>query len=376
MPKNDVSTTPPKRKRGRPKGSKNRKILLPDPDENPYVEPIDWSDGSLRAPNGLPGSGPADFLQELVPILAAQEMNKYKTPDPDEEAVRDLIRETMTHISSNHRTSARLENLRPYSSRPDPIQCDACKGEGMTVCSFCAGEGFCDFGEGAHLFHERFDKDEMILPKHVMGNMYHCPYCGGLQQERCVKCLGVGVLQDENAERLAGAARKPIKDDMWRALDMDEILDEDPDRIEVGLDGLVIMRAKTRKRSGKKASVLKDSRSGAAAKDGMTADAVGDSEADQPVVEKPKRGRPRKKRAIPNLELINTDGEVGDDGVEATIKRGKVRATSKRVNGPSTDFLNITDYQLGRKLQKQKIIPANVEVDGVDENISVDSSSE
>lgn len=270
----------------------------------------------------------------------------------------------MDRVSSNHRSSGRLDNLRPFSSRPEPMTCDACDGLGMTSCDYCQGEGFVDFGEKAHRFYEEFKDEQMVLPKHVMGNTYHCPFCGGLQKERCVKCLGIGELVDTEAERVPGAAASAFKDDMWREFDLDDMLkaEGDPD-VQMGQDGLMIVRAKSKKGRPRKSQKQANIKTSAAPppddKPGKKAgvEEGGRTEGKVKAVVKRRRGRPRKKKV--SDALGDADAPSQDDDASQQVKGKNVRIATKRVVGPSTDFLNITDYQVGRKLREQGIIPSS-----------------
>lgn len=236
----------PKRKRGRPKGSKNKRSKL-----NSGVGSDASGVARATAPNGLPGQGPADLLPELLPLLAKDEVRAMEDEREDERAARAHIRDLMADLSARNRMSSRWDNLRPFALQADAVVCDACDGEGMTKCSYCHGEGFVDFGPDNRKFFVDFPDGDMVLPKCVTGTIFHCPLCGGFTQERCVKCLGVGELRDASSERRSGAARKMRDDKMWHVFSEEDMLAQYGDRVEIGLDGLTIVRAKKQNRPGR-----------------------------------------------------------------------------------------------------------------------------
>lgn len=86
-----------------------------------------------------------------------------------------------------------LENLRPYVAAAAAVRaCTPCDGTGMAVCSYCKGAGFVRLGgrPGARVFSITHNQSMAVLPTHVMGDTFHCPLCGGLRRERCVRCAG------------------------------------------------------------------------------------------------------------------------------------------------------------------------------------------
>lgn len=415
---NDQPQLPPKRKRGRPRGSKNRKFG--NEATRSGVTP-------LRAPNGLPGSGPEDLLPELLPLLAQQEMEEMEEESANEISVRSHLEDLMAEFSSKNQKSDRLQNLRPYALRTDAVICDACNGEGMTTCSYCKGEGFVDFGEDNKRFHDDFPDGDMVLPKRVMENIYHCPMCGGLQKERCIKCLGVGELEDTETKKPKGASSSPLKDKFWERMDFEAIMAEASDRVEVGVDGLMIMRAPARKgRSGRprkqKAADSEENNGTEHADESskQTQDMVteqmdvslkkkrgrprktkigdasvaptneinselGDTEiqtdtsasslVERETLSKKKRGRPRKAESpepdfdlVPNFSSIEReDAQLESPRIgrgrqpKSSLNKSKSsvaqrttgsRFAKKEDEQPSTDFVNTTDYQVGRQLRK------------------------
>lgn len=362
-----------KRKRGRPKGSKNRskgeKIKSSakktwtsekrwsggDSDENDF-ESVDDDDSeyTMRAPNGL-NSGPRDFLQELLPMMAQQEMRELQDESEDDKALRGLLSDAMTEMMQRGSESRRLDNLRPFKNRAKPVACDACNSTGMVTCSYCKGEGMVDFGEDAHKFYKEFRGTRMQLTKKVMGNVYLCPYCGGLMEERCEKCLGLGDLVDEDQEREPYAAREDYRTNVWSQLNIEKILSEREGEIEYGKDGIIVVRAKTRKGKG-----------GRKPKKGQKeydAEELGDASLEMEGVQeapKKKRGRPRKQKAEADDGGQETsDGTMANDSKPVvTTRDSKVRAVKEQKQGPSTDFVNTTDYRVGRRLRRRKTILA------------------
>lgn len=338
---------------------------------------FDARDVDMRAPNGLPGNGePDDFLPELVSVFAKMEAEKKRKKSPREKHVRALLRVCSEQFSSTHRASGRLENLKPYTQRKlDEHICEKCEGKGMTKCDYCKGMGFVDLGEGGKDFEYKFKNVEFfVMPTHVMGNIYHCPLCGGLQKERCDACEGTGEITNPSGKRSAGASRKRNVERAWETFDVDEFVEEEKERVEVGVNGTIILRAKKRGPRKKKAGGTKAE---AKARAVALADAQAAADAARqtgPV--KRKRGRPRKTvvesadtsseavdyaknvRYAPDLSKLG--GRRKDDGVmgkgrangrangRALVPRQRI---DRRTGQRSTDFVNTTDYQVGRGLR-------------------------
>lgn len=427
LPYQIEGTEKPKPKRGRPKGSKNKPKL---------------SKGYNRmvAPNGLPTTGNEDLLQELLPLLAKEELKELAGESEHDIRVRTHLRNLMTQISSRHRLSAvNLKNLKPFKiASESKVLCDACHGTGMVKCEYCEGEGFVDFGEGCKKFYEDFEEGEMVLPDRVdiIGNVHHCPLCGGWTKERCVKCTGFGHLnenlsivngemdkkltldldldslitfdvhvddddddsdsdevgvnglgeenegdetvdspiveRDEGKPRRKGAARegKGLPDDggMWLALDMDKVMkkfgEQDVEyenngsgkgRIQVGKDGLVILRAKQRKKgAGRKPKIENVEKK--KAKETKAKTSIDESSVS---VVKRKRGRPRKSSVPADddwpMATMGTDimAANGDELKKVKAERKGMETVDESNNEPSTDFVNTTDYQVSRELRKR-----------------------
>lgn len=304
-----------------------------------------------RAPNGIPGGQP-DLLSELLPLLAKDEQEERRNRNEKEEDVRNRVNACCDQLSSMHRSTARLDNLRPFRLREEARdECDACSGTGMTACEYCNGEGFVDLGENAEKFDGNFKGNELSMPKHVTGNIYHCPLCGGLQEERCVKCFGLGVDPQRN-QRQEGEAEEDMNERAWQEFDFEELLKQEGDRIEVGLDGTIILRAKKPKRTGRKP------RKGVASNE-KTAVAKLDEEGSKlkkQASAKRKRGRPPKspKRNV-NLDY---NPETGDEESSAETPpssqtQPRLLVPRGRTVGKSTDFVNTTDYKVGRQLRTE-----------------------
>lgn len=374
-----------KRKRGRPKGSKNKKkVEKPEPtkennsshssiydDEDSFDDDDDDdSEFTLRAPNGLP-SGPPDLLQELLPIMAQQEISQLQDDNKDEKAMRELLSEAMTGIFKRSSESPRLDNLRPYKLRQKPIVCDACDGSGMVTCSYCKGEGMVDFGVDAHKFYKEFGASDMTLPKRVMGNTYLCPFCGCLTEERCEKCLGSGELEVDGQERQPYAAREDYRNHVWSEINMEQVLAEQEGEIEYGYDGLIVVRAKTRKGKGgrkpKKKPEEEKVESGVKGAVLETTDPL----------QKKKRGRPPKKtKEAATSQPVGDSPLISDTRSLVTSKDAKVREVKQHAHGPSTDFVNTTDYRVGRRLRGRKTILSDPFENGyiVSSNSSLESN--
>lgn len=298
-----------------------------DEDEDP---------NALRAPNGLPEHGGPDLLQELLPILAREEQEATRTVSPEEAEAREALQIAYDQLSSMHRSGDRLGNLRPFQLRDEGVSdCLTCDGDGMVVCSYCKGDGFVDLGEGGKDFTGFIDGMEVELPKHVMGTTFHCPLCGGLRKERCVKCLGTGTLRER--KKPAGAASE---EDFhaWKAFDLEKLLEKEADRIEIGLDGAIILRARRRKRKSRKVDE-KEKKS----KD------EGREHSDVTVAKGKGKGKPKTRGSRKAGDAIKEDGSNSTD---ESVVAPRVMFPRARSVARSTDFVHTTDYKVGRHLQK------------------------
>ncbi|PXF48567.1 hypothetical protein BWQ96_01736 [Gracilariopsis chorda] len=395
----------PKRKRGRPVGSTNKQkasdfpldelsdmewssfVAGDEPDiDLDFLEDLirkwrtqsfrkrprkDWRKAYLKAPNGLPDSGPEDYFYELMPIFSKLEARRNRKLSEHEIEIKRLAAAAFQRFASTHRSSGRLANLKPFKLREDDKKtCSDCEGTGMVTCEYCEGEGFVDFGKNAHKFYEEFEEGTMLLPKHVMGNIYHCPYCGGLTRERCVPCLGSGVIEEANS-RKRGASRTPINNFAWEEFDIEELIEREKDRVEIGLDGTVVMRARKRK-SRKKKGVAEH----------------GKHETDM-------RERKAKRQAQRRLDSGGSDQDTEDEGLKSNLTPKKYSDISRnhalaatrgvmetpesinsskyrpfRATGRTTDFLNITDYQVGQALRSHDQIPFSGNINDGEESTS------
>lgn len=298
----------------------------------------------LHVPNGLPGD-PQDLIQDLLTLLAKEEQEQRREQPEDETDVRVRIDACWNQFASLHRSTTRLKNLRPFRLRDEAEnKCAECKGTGMTKCEYCKGEGFVDLGEKAERFQSEFGDNILSMPKRVTGNIYHCPLCGGLQEERCVKCFGSGV-SPKREERQEGEAGEVIGDRAWQTFDVDELLREEADRIEIGLDGTIILRAHKPKRTGRGGRKAVESKVRAAEEKQVT-------ENTEPAVKR-KRGRPRK---IPKVDVDNIvqDADIAETAIQKVATPKRMVVPTGRSVPRSTDFVNTTDYKVGRKLRKQR----------------------
>ena len=306
----------------------------------PATEP-NRSNVTLHAPNGCPEDGGEDLIQELLPLLARMELEAKRKPSEREKEIREQLQIEFDENTSMHRQSNRLENLKPFKKRKESqILCEQCNGEGSLTCRYCKGEGFLDLGpEGRDFQRNYMGKVFSELPKHVMGTYYYCPVCDGTLKEKCDKCDGKGDITTDD-DLKPGASRTPRKNKATKVFDMEEFIAENADRIDIGLDGLVFLRAKPRE--GRTPSPSR--------------------------VGKRKRGRPRKQSP--------TDLDDDEDAVTFNVRSvdrstaeaqeefmrsagGETLSPSKgspgitRPSSRTTDFVNTTDYQVGRKLRRQ-----------------------
>lgn len=300
---------------------------------------------SLRAPNGI-SDGPQDLMQELLPLLAKEEQEEQREQLEDETDMRVRVDACWDQFASLHRSTTRLDNLRPFRLRDEAEEkCADCKGTGMTTCEYCKGEGFVDLGEKAERFQPEFGDNLLSMPKRVTGNIYHCPLCGGLQEERCVKCFGSGV-SPKRKERQEGEAAEVVGDRAWQTFNIDELLRKEADRIEIGLDGTIILRVHKPKRTGRRRrKVTEESKVVAGGGKQMI-------DVKKPAVKR-KRGRPRKTPiSEDSITVENVDVAEEDMSQSLATPKGVIVPGGRSVR-KSTDFVNTTDYKVGQRLRKQ-----------------------
>lgn len=293
-------------------------------------------------------------------------MESQRDETEHEIQVREMLRESAAIVASTHRQSNRERNLKPFASRRAPKKCKQCSTTGMITCSYCKGEGFVDLGEDAAKFYEDFPDESISLPPKATGNIYHCPLCGGLKEERCDRCFGTGFLEDAEKQPKDAAAKD--MDGAWKPFDMDKFLMDNADHIEIGLDGTIILRKQERR--GRKKKVQQ-----AEAKDSdKNEDKVDDDSskkslsqpdtnvtmlqsqisAASPVTEpvKRKRGRPRK-RPISENDVALPPPTQSASKPEVAVNPALLKRSSSLSR---TDFVNTTDYQVGRKLRSQETV--------------------
>lgn len=312
----------------------------PGSDDIPKVKKV-----TLRAPNGLQDDTVTDFMQELLPVMSKQEREAERKIPEEEQHMRRLLKICISRVESSHRASKRLDNLKPYKlRRKEENVCETCSGRGMTICDYCKGEGFVDLGENGEKFESIIGDNEVLMPKHVMGSIYHCPICGGLQEERCVVCFGTGedpTVDKGNQPRGASASERTGQ--AWKLFDMSLLSQDEQDRIEVGSDGIIILRARKRKKrapnrtkvTGKNAKV--DSAN-------TPEDRSKEEEKLSDIISE-----------VPHITSVDDLDDVAmrTANVQSASARRLASKTSRYV-GRSTDFVNTTDYQVGKRLQEQR----------------------
>lgn len=289
-------------------------------------------------------------LEHLLPLLSQEETEV----DEETQAMRDFVDLLSDQYLSDFRKSPQTKNLRPFAIRSNAQKiCAECDGIGEITCKYCNGDGFIVMdGE----FNPHFDGWVLEPPKHVVANYYHCPLCGGRRTHRCEECAGCGLeggmsrlmrgLPLDGVENLPEfAASDQATRTATEMFDEDKFLEQFKDRIEYAPNGIIIVRAK-KKRSGRKPKKKEPQQQAEAKVTELTVNG------------KRKRGRPRKqvepklkpqqqkqhieqKRAIVDLE----NGER----FRENLLPGKARPT-KRKSRRSTDFLNTTDFKVGKRL--------------------------
>lgn len=323
-----------------------------------------WRNTGLKAPNGLPNSGPEDYFYEMMPLFSKLEAKQNRTLSEHEIEIQKLLSSAFQRFASTHRSSGRLANLKPYKLREDDKKtCGDCKGTGMVTCEYCAGEGFVDFGENAHKFYEEFEEGTMLLPKHVMGSIYHCPYCGGLTRERCVPCLGSGIIEDEEP-RKRGASRTPVNNFAWDTFDIEEFIEREKGRVEIGLDGTIILRARKRKSGKKKVTGRETSETNLHEQKTKTpSQTTSLSAGSRRYIDY----EPLQSNLIPNDESFDITRSQTREAKNPIGSREKVNSSNYplfRATGRTTDFLTTTNYQVGQALRSDDEIPFSGKIIG------------
>ncbi|KAK1857566.1 hypothetical protein I4F81_000182 [Pyropia yezoensis] len=371
------TTDGPRRGRGRPSsvGGRARSVGRPP-------SPSDPSPPSKR---GVP-SAPSPFAKESSEDDSL--VDAEGQPLPDHHIRRRLsttwrykLRYARDLMASGAAGPARggLENLRPYVAATAAARtCTPCDGTGMAVCSYCKGAGFVRLGgrPGARVFSITHNQSMAVLPTHVMGDTFHCPLCGGLRRERCVRCAGVGTIEappkgggaagggGEDAAHPATPVGGPTMSAASTAggggtaalslgvptpvpdphVGMEDYLaSQDPELVErLPGEGAAIVRQSRRKRRGAGAKATAAAAAAAAA--GTTPDAAAPaSDADSAAGATPgapllprRRGRPRK-------------GQEASVTQPLTPLPGSVAALLAD-RGINTGFVNTTDFRVGRAL--------------------------
>lgn len=367
---------PPKRKRGRPKGSVGWKKRIPVKDKSDADQAMHRV---ITVPNGMRGieSEPDDFFPELVSVLGKKEMEEQSAEKPSEEEqnMRDLLDYLIDEHLSGFHHSGSFNSLKPFQEKASKVaKCSKCDGEGLMQCEFCKGNCYVDEERcGPPGTMMKCDLGEVLVPEHSdLKGACLCPFCGGLGQERCTSCFGEGIVSNTS-----GPA-DTFKDNFMRGnreaitgkqalgwADRDTFIRDNRDRIDIGLDGTIIQRRRARRR--RKKGLGKSSSDEGQPEQASTGE-HDLSETDSPYGEdsKRRRGRPRRgqtnddifplREADPErLREISLAYELGKkDGLRARKTSGrKARNLAQRKPGTmSTDFLNSTDYQMGLRLRK------------------------
>ncbi len=186
-----VTSVPLKRKRGRPKGSKNK------PKNNAVQLDKDTGNGhcnDVENGNGYEASFAANF-HHLLPLLSGPPLvPDDDAVDDDTRAMRNLVGTLSDRMVSTHRRIPQDGNLRPFSKRGAALRvCATCSGLGEVRCGYCEGVGFLDLGENGEKFVDTFDGWTLAPPERAVGNYFHCPLCGGRCKTRCEICFGAGT---------------------------------------------------------------------------------------------------------------------------------------------------------------------------------------
>lgn len=287
----------------------------------------------------------------LLPYLTKQ----AEPEPPEQEEMRKFVRLLSERFQSTHRFAPQMNNLRPFALRNKAVKaCKTCKGAGDIKCKYCKGIGFIQMD--IEKFDPHYDGWELAPPKKAVGNYYHCPLCGGRCLHRCEDCGGSGIegamdriLAGERPDAIENVPKYAAKESFAPATEpfnMEEFLHENKSHIERTDDGLTIVRSQKRKRKprSKKGKTNTD---GSNLEAGCEAESETDAEVQQaPEKSKRKRGRPPKK-TIAEATASAKPNENGNS-LRRSLSPGSrgVSPTSRR----STDFLNTTDFKVGKRL--------------------------
>lgn len=336
---NGDQNAPPARKRGRPRGSrnKNRKASLNSDSSRATKggaagngagisqKARDAGNGAIVGNDARENDGggyEASFAENFHLLLPFLTENKEEVESEETVALREFLDIIINRELSMYRRVAQDGNLRPFRARAAAAKdCTTCKGVGETKCRYCQGLGFLELDPN-HQFNPEFEGWILEPPTHAVGDFYHCPLCGGRCVTRCEECAGTGL---RDGLRLLLEGKSPVLGDekipfaatsgatvpATEPFDMDAFIDEHRDRIEWTPEGILILRAQRRRTRRRQPAKDKSHLPDAA-----------------PVR---KRGRPRRR---PDTTPVT------DTSASAR------RKTSRR----STDFLNTTDFQVGRRL--------------------------
>ncbi len=300
---------------------------------------------------GYEASFAANF-HDLLPLLSEQETKV----DEETLAMREFMSILSNRYVSTFRRSPQTNNLRPFAKRAQAQSiCSECEGVGEIKCKYCDGDGFMQLEKDE--FDPHFDGWILEPPVHVVGNYYHCPLCGGRCKTRCEGCAGSGleggmarILKGLPVDGVENLPKYAASDEAVRVatelFDMKKFLEQYKDRVEYAPDGLIIVRAKKRRQKRRK---TKKKESTADQKTSASSNLVR------------KRGRPRKKD-VQNEQQANIDKMVQDIEYGKKLRQNLSPGKEKYIQPKSrrsTDFLNTTDFKVGKRLTGDKLSQGN-----------------
>eukprot|EP00171_Calliarthron_tuberculosum_P007110 IDg7110t1 len=149
-PGDSVPSPAPKRKPGRPRGSRNKKrptrsANIPVSTDEAGPTQVPSADAQIAGINGENNGYETSFAENfhhLLPLLSKE----GRSDDDDSEetrALRDLLDSIINRELSVYRRVAQDANLRPFSTRAAAtLTCKTCEGRGETRCRYCDGAGF------------------------------------------------------------------------------------------------------------------------------------------------------------------------------------------------------------------------------------------